>query len=81
MDDEMLGRMAANIENIQKDQADTKVSIGKIFTVIDGLVPKVAVIESKQKSMPSPRKMMTASGIWAGLAAAITVIGLKLFGK
>ena len=81
MDDEMLGRMAANIENIQKDQADTKVSIGKIFTSLEVLAPRVAVIESKQKGMPSPRKMMTASGIWAGLAAAVAVIGFKLFGK
>ncbi|HEA67139.1 MAG TPA: hypothetical protein ENI07_10015 [Desulfobacterales bacterium] len=66
--EEMLGAMAANIENIK---ADT----GKI----DGMATQVAVLETKLEAMkkdtPTLRKMMVMGAMWGGLGSAIGIIG------
>ena len=77
----LLGTMAANIENIKDDQAETKATTKKIFTVIDSLVPKVAVLENQQKDTPTLRKMTTVGAVWGGLTAAVVSLLSKVFEK
>ncbi len=75
----LLGTMAANIENIKDDQAETKATTKKIFTVIDSLVPKVAVLEVQQKDTPTLRKMTTVGAVWGGLTGGVISVAALIY--
>jgi len=78
----LLGEMAANIENIKDNQAETKATTSKIFDAIDGkngLVAKVEVHDDRFKTMPTPRSILIQASVWGGFTGAAIVLGKLVF--
>ncbi len=80
-----LGAMQTDIKNIKDDLPEIKATTGKIFATLEGkngLVSKVAVLETQQKDIPTLRKVMIIASIWSGLTSAVVIIsyfGIKTF--
>jgi len=75
--EETIGGMAANISHIKNDQAETKETTSKIFRTLEGkngLVSRVAVLETKQNDIPSIKAIMIQASIWGGLTGGAIVI-------
>ena len=73
-----IGTMQSDIENIKSDVPEIKATTGKIFATLEGkngLVSKVAVLETQQKDIPTLRKVMIIASIWSGLTSAVIVLG------
>ncbi len=76
--EKLLGQMAANVENIKDDQAEAKKTTGKIFTTLEGkngMVSRVAVLETQQKDIPTLKKVMIIASVWSGLTSAVVILG------
>ncbi len=73
-----MGAMQADIENIKSDVPEIKATTGKIFATLEGkngLVSKVAVLETQQKDAPTLKKMMVVGAIWGGSTSTLIVLG------
>ena len=66
--EEMLGKMAANIENIKADTDK-----------IGGMATQVAVLETQivalRADVPTMRKMMSVGAMWGGVGAGVAMVG------
>ena len=81
MNEKTIGEMSANIANIRENQAETTKNIARIFDSLEGkngIMSRLSVVETTQKTIPSVKAIMIQASIWGGFTGGAIVV-LKHF--